>query len=125
MRRAKLLILLSVSVLALSACRDGNRAEAQRLTGGNFEAGRLAIERHGCGACHIIPGIRGAKSLVGPSLQHVGNRTYVAGVLRNTPANMARWIQDPRAIDPLTAMPSVGVTDSESTDIVTYLYTLQ
>jgi cytochrome c len=89
------------------------------------QAGRAAIQRYGCATCHTIPGIPGARGLVGPSLERVASRVYLAGVLENTPANMARWIQDPRAIDRLTAMPVLGVTSQEANEIVSYLYTLR
>jgi cytochrome c len=52
-------------------------------------------------------------------------RTYIAGVLTNTPENMERWIKDPPAVDGLTAMPKLGVGDQDARDIVGYLYTLR
>jgi cytochrome c1 len=36
---------------------------------------------------------------------------------------MVRWIVNPRAIDSLTAMPNLGVTEGEARDIAAYLYT--
>jgi hypothetical protein len=41
----------------------------------------------------VIPGIEGANGLVGPSLSQVGDRVYIAGVLRNTPDNMVVWLR--------------------------------
>jgi cytochrome c1 len=38
---------------------------------------------------------------------------------------MARWLKDPPAVDPKTAMPNVGATDDEVRDISAYLYTLR
>jgi cytochrome c len=52
-------------------------------------------------------------------------RTYIAGVLPNTPENMRRWIQDPPAVDNHTVMPKLGVGDADVQDITTYLYTLR
>src|SRR5919112_1421159 len=43
-------------------------AEAARLTGGNPNLGAQAIRDYGCGTCHIIAGIPGANSQVGPPL---------------------------------------------------------
>src|SRR4051812_37568802 len=81
---------------------------ARQVTGGGDPArGKKIIERYGCGTCHIIPGVRMAKALVGPSLEHMASRTYVAGVLINTPENMAKWIVDPPDIDHKTAMPKL------------------
>jgi putative membrane protein len=99
--------------------------QALAITGGDSHRGQTAIERYGCGTCHTIPGIRGANGLVGPPLTKMALRTYIAGVLTNTPANMERWIKDPPAVDRLTAMPKLGVADRDARDIVGYLYTLR
>jgi|SRR5919205_423877 cytochrome c1 len=116
-------------LFALSACGGGmseaEQAAAEMTGGGDPVRGRAAIERYGCGTCHTIPGIRGADALVGPPLTQVASRAYVGGVLTNSPENMIRWIRDPRAVDSLTAMPTLGVSDQEARDIVSYLYTLK
>ena len=95
------------------------------ITGGAPDRGRDALRRYGCVGCHVIPGVRGAHGLVGPSLAGIARRMYVAGVLPNTPDDMMRWIRDPRGVDPLTAMPNTGVTDNAARDIAAYLYTLR
>lgn len=73
----------------------------------------------------MIPGISGAVGLVGPPLSGIGSRIYVAGVLQNTPENMMRWIENPKAVDEKTVMPNLGVTPKDAADIAGYLYTLQ
>jgi cytochrome c len=83
------------------------------------------IRQYGCGACHIIPGIRGAHALVGPSLERVASRMYIAGVLPNTPENMLQWLQNPPAVQPFTAMLNMGVTETDAWDIAGYLYMLR
>ena len=93
-------------------------------TGGDPAAGRAAILRHGCNACHAIPDIGGFGGQVGPSLAGVGQRAYIAGKLPNTAANLVRWIQDPHAVDEHTAMPTLGLTDKEARDVAAYLYTM-
>jgi cytochrome c1 len=70
----------------------------------------------------VIPGIPGASGQVGPPLAGIGGRSYIAGVLVNTPEDMIRWIVNPRAVDSLTAMPALGVTAAEARDIAAYLY---
>ena len=55
----------------------------------------------------------------------MAGRTYVGGVLTNTPDNMIRWLQNPKQVDPLTAMPDLGVTEQDARDIAGYLYTLK
>lgn len=86
---------------------------------------REAIERCGCGACHTILEIPAGEALVGSPLNRIASRTYIAGVLTNPPENMRRWIKNPPAVDPLTAMPNLGLSDADVSDIVTYLYTLR
>src|SRR5258706_593860 len=99
--------------------------EAQNLVGGNTERGKLAIEKYGCPSCHSIPGIATARSKVGPPLDGIAERSYVAGVIPNSPDNLIRWIQNPPAVDDKTVMPNMGVTDKDARDIATYLYTLR
>lgn len=125
--RAGVAALLLVG-LAAAGCGDRaalSAADAARLTGGDPARGRAAIRRHGCGSCHTIGGIPGADALVGPELNGVVARVYIAGVLTNSPANLVRWIQDPQAVDSLTAMPTLGVSRGEARDIAAYLYTLR
>ena len=123
----RLVLALLVALPLVSACEpaDGAAASANRLTGGDAERGRELIRSYGCGTCHSIPGVTGAGGLVGPPLGGIASRAYIGGVLTNAPDNMLRWLQDPRAVDPLTAMPNVGVTPSDARHIAAYLYTLR
>ncbi|HEX8231888.1 MAG TPA: c-type cytochrome [Caulobacteraceae bacterium] len=100
-------------------------AQAVALTHGDPETGRALIQSHGCGGCHQIPGVTGARGKVGPPLKGISGRAFIAGRLENTPDNLMHWIDDPKAIDPRTAMPDVGVDDAEARDIAAYLYTLK
>lgn len=88
------------------------------------ERGRVAMQLHACASCHVIPGLVGAEVNVGPPLGAAGSRRYIAGVLRNTPENMVRWIMDPDEVDPLTAMPDLGVTLGEARHMAAYLYSI-
>lgn len=113
-------------LLALASCQQAElERKAEAMTGGSARRGVEAINRYGCASCHTIPGVPGATALVGPNLQQVASRMYLAGVLPNTPDNMIRWIQHPRDVDPLTAMPNLNVTDDDARDIASYLYTLK
>lgn len=49
---------------------------------------------------------------------------YIAGMLPNNPQSMLLWIREPQRVDPLTAMPSMSVTEADARDIAAYLYTL-
>ncbi|MFN2567821.1 MAG: cytochrome c family protein, partial [Gemmatimonadaceae bacterium] len=115
------LVAVTAVVAAAAACDHGSQNLA-RLAGGDAQRGAAAIRTYGCGSCHTIPGIRGANGLVGPPLTGIAQRSYVAGVLTNTPENLVRWIQNPPGVDPLTAMPNIGVTHQDAVDIAGYLY---
>jgi len=91
---------------------------------GSPERGARLIQSVSCGACHSIPGVPGAHGHVGPPLDSFARRTYIAGVLPNTPANLVKWVMDPPAIAATTAMPVLGLTPAEARDIAAYLYTL-
>jgi cytochrome c2 len=95
------------------------------MTGGDPGRGAVAIRKYGCGSCHTIPGIPGARARVGPPLTSIAARIYLAGELPNTPDNMRQWIRHPREVEPRTAMPDTGVTEADSRDIAAYLYTLR
>jgi cytochrome c2 len=105
--------------------RHETAVQAHRLTGGDPDRGEAAIGRYGCGACHQIPGIPGARGRVGPPLKGVASRMVLAGELNNTPANMMLWIQHPQLVEPGTDMPDLGMSDQEVRDIAAYLYTRQ
>lgn len=92
---------------------------------GNAATGAVLIRQVGCGSCHIIPGIRGAQGLAGPPLIHMSHRIYIAGLLRNTPENMVRWLMHPQSIVRGNAMPEMGLTEAQARDIAAYLATLK
>ena len=117
MRASFLLLLL------LSAC-DQEPAAHLRVAGGDPERGRQAALSHGCGACHVIPGLRGAVSWAGPPLTEWARRGYLAGHLPNTPESLVAWLRNPQAISPDSAMPNLGLTDAEARDVAAYLFTL-
>ena len=119
-------LLVGCVLLLVASCQQAQiERKAEAMTGGSVRRGVDAINRYGCATCHTIPGVPGATGLVGPNLQQVASRMYLAGVLQNTPDNMIRWIQHPREVDPLTAMPDLHVTDADARDIASYLYTLK
>ena len=72
----------------------------------------------------IVPGVRGADGIVGPSLEHWSERRIIAGVVPNDPDRLITWITVPQSIAPGSAMPNLGVTDGQARDIAAYLYTL-
>ena len=112
-------------ILLASACANHDEQWAAEMTRGNPAEGRKAIRSYGCPACHTIPGIRATKGLVGPPLAGIASRSYIAGVLSNTPDHMIQWLRDPPGIDSKTAMPNMNVTERDARDIAAYLYTLR
>jgi cytochrome c len=116
---------LAATLAAASACTHGE-ADAMALThGGDAARGKELIRSYGCGSCHTIPRVTGAESSVGPSLQGIATRAYIAGVIPNVPENMIRWIMDPPSVDDKTAMPNLHASATDARDIAAYLYTLQ
>jgi mono/diheme cytochrome c family protein len=95
------------------------------VAGGDPRRAASRIDYYGCGSCHTIPGVRRAEGLVGPPLSGLRERTYIAGVLVNTPDNLVRWIRFPREVDPRTAMPDMGVSEADARDIAALLYSLR
>ena len=89
------------------------------------QRGKDALLQYLCLTCHEIPGVIGIQAAVGPSLDRIGTRAFIAGVLPNTPENMIRWLRDPAAVDPRTAMPDLYVTERDARDIAAYLATLR
>ena len=113
--RIKCLWAAIVPLLFCAACRPSLDERAAR--------GAAAMEHYGCGSCHTVGGIPGARGLVGPPLNGIGSRMYVAGMLENTEQNMASWIHDPKAINPKTAMPNLGASEQDAGDMAAFLRT--
>ncbi len=68
---------------------------------GDPTQGRELYESRGCPACHAA------------DLTNLGQKTTLAWT--------TRWLLDPRAIAPRTAMPNLRLTETEARDIATYL----
>lgn len=91
---------------------------------GDPDRGRVLLDDYGCGACHVIPGIRGARGKAAPTLERWAERHLIAGNTLNTPRDLVSWIMNPDAIEPGTAMPNLGVTADQALDMAAYLFTL-
>jgi len=117
------LVTLAGSLAGLLACHDA--LPAQPIPGSDAVRGREALRQFGCGTCHVIPGITGARGLTGPPLDRYARRVYVAGKWPNNPDVLVRFIVDPPAMAPRTAMPATGVSVAQARDIAAYLYSLE
>jgi cytochrome c2 len=104
------------------ADREQLEARVTAMTGGDIARGRALFQLRGCVACHTLGGVPQARSRVGPPLDGFGGRAVIAGKLANTPENLQRWIVDPQAVTPGTAMPRLGVTPAEARDLSAFLY---
>ena len=103
---------------------QGKKAIVQVATSPDPRRGAIALQQYACATCHRIPGIVGATAHVGPPLEGIAGRKYLAGRLPNTPQNMLRWIRDPKGVNPATLMPNLEVTEAHALDIAAYLATL-
>jgi len=123
-----LILLLLAGAAGYAAYASKNMRErerlAERLTGGDLRRAEAHFMRYGCAGCHTIPGIARANGLVGPQLNSISRRVYVAGMLPNSPENLIRWIVNPQEVNPKTAMPVTGISEKEARDVAAYLYSL-
>lgn len=103
-----------------------SRSNAPKQNAASFQASapELMIQ-YGCPTCHVIPNVPGAVGKVGPSLSDLAQRSYLAGTLQNSPANLVHWIQHPQQVHPGTAMPEMGVTSADAARIANFLQTNQ
>ncbi len=118
-------VLFLVAVVVTFAVRGPNRVSTEPSWAppeGDPQQGRAALQEYGCGACHSIPGIQGANARVGPRLHGIVEQSFIAGKLSNTPENLVRWIRDPQAVTPGTAMPDLNVSEATAQDMAAYLY---
>ncbi len=87
--------------------------------------GRTLFLQMTCANCHAIQGVA-AVTNVAPDLTHLaGRRMLGAGVLQNSPTDLAQWLKDPQAFKPGCRMPNLNLTDAQVRDLVSYFETLQ
>ena len=89
------------------------------------EQGAQVFAQNACVGCHRIAGTN-AQGNVGPDLSHFGSRTTVAaGIMENTPENLARWLRDPQEVKPGNKMPNLHLRPSDVDALVEYLHSLK
>jgi cytochrome c2 len=116
---------LSLGLVALAMAGCGSNGKGPQLVpGASPSRGKAEIVDYGCGACHTIPGIRGADAVVGPSLDDTGGKRFIAGRFPNRPDDLVHWIMHPQRLLRGSLMPELGVSRDEARDIAAYLYTL-
>jgi cytochrome c oxidase subunit 2 len=78
-----------------------------------------------CVYCHTIRGTS-ASGVIGPDLTHLASRSTIgAGVIENTPGNLAGWIIDSQSIKPGNLMPPVYIEGEDLQALLAYLETLR
>lgn len=112
-----------------------SQAFYQALTPQQQQGVQVMLQR-GCGGCHTIPNIPGAAGTIGPNLgphddvpvlsQRAMIASYPNGsVPNNSVDDLARWIQNPAALKPGTAMPTLGLSADDAAAAAAYLYSIQ
>ena len=91
---------------------------------GDPRQGREVLAELECGACHVIPGVPGARGRVGPALADYKRNVYIAGRYPNVPDILTRFVRDAPSMSPGTAMPAIEMSDAQARDIAAYLYSL-
>ena len=63
---------------------------------------------------------------IGPNLTHFGSRkSLAANMMANTPANVAKWIENPDHMKPGARMPNLGMAGEQSKALAAYLLSLK
>jgi cytochrome c oxidase subunit II len=87
--------------------------------------GRDVFLASDCVSCHTIRGTS-ADAARGPDLTHLASRpTIGAGLLPNTPPNLADWVADPHARKPGVEMPPAELSGEQMDAVIAYLDTLK
>ncbi len=79
-----------------------------------IKAGEETVKTVGCLTCHAVDGLG---TDFAPALDSVGAKV--------TPNYLRQWINDPKAYDPDTSMPSLRLSNREIDNVVAYLMSLQ
>jgi cytochrome c len=98
------------------------RDVAVALTRGDPSRAPPLMMRYGCAGCHTIDGVAGADGKVGPVLNGLRDRVFLAGRVRNTADHLVQWIVSPQSISPGSAMPASGISETEARDVAAFLY---
>lgn len=112
---------LCLLILITAACKQPERAAS---SGVDTTKAKQLVEQYGCTGCHEIPGLGGMRGM-GPSLAGVGSRPTIANALPNNPANVARYIENPQAVDSGATMPNLNVQTADAQLLAAYLTTLK
>jgi len=119
------IVLVLALTTALAACREGEPSTHLRIADADASRGREVVARIGCGVCHTVPGIAGARGRVGPPLDGFAARSFIAGQIPNRPDLLMRFVRDAPSLAPATAMPDLPLSEAEARDVAAFLLTLR
>ena len=106
-----------------AAWRDRQLTETTAPATEENRRGERIFQTH-CAACHTIRGMNPA-GILGPDLSHLMTRsTIAAGLLANTPGNLAAWISNPESVKAGTRMPAQILSEPDLAAVTSYLNTL-
>jgi len=104
--------------------QEATPVAGNQITAHDAAEGAKIFANSPCTTCHRVDGV--SKGYIGPDLTHFGGRTTLAaGIMSNTPENVAKWIADPDAIKPGAEMPKLGLRGDQLNDLVAYLESLK
>ena len=107
---------------APAAAQQDTASAAAAPQGPEYAQGEKLFMTKGCMGCHSLQAVKAPKGLIGPNLANVGSRSYIAaGWLKNTDANLERWIREPQTVKKGVLMPNLGVTEEEARALGAYL----
>jgi cytochrome c oxidase subunit 2 len=110
------LLVVADAPAAFAAWQESQLSE-KTVTNGD---GEKVFEAH-CAVCHTIRGVA-PEGIRGPDLSHLKTRsTIAAGLLLNTPGNLAAWIANPQSFKPGVRMPAQILSGAELTAVTSYL----
>lgn len=117
------LLVIAQSPMEFRAWEESQRTGAPQPTTPAEQQGQMVFQSQ-CAACHAIRGTE-AEGVLGPDLSHLmSRRTLAAGVLPDTPDNLADWIVHPQSIKPRSRMPDPALSGAHLAALMAYLQTL-
>jgi cytochrome c2 len=118
----RLVILMLVLSLACAKKEAPAAQQTPAAPAGDAARGSQLVTDYGCTMCHAIPSIAGPQGSLGPSLAGLASRPSISqGAVSNTPENVAKFIQNPTALNPQSSMPPVAMPDADARDIAAFL----
>ena len=118
------LVLAIAVTTTYAAWKSDNAHVAPAGYDGDPGRGKTLISTYGCPSCHTAGGAT-PRGQVGPSLDGIASRSYIAGRFANDEIWMTEWLQRPQRLRPGTAMPDLNVSERDARDLAAYLATLR